>query len=500
EDAKGQKYVSWQVDPKCYQYINSIINRQPNISKPELVKIIFHNFQYTPEDKLNRRVCIAFLSRFSYKAACEIRAKLIKISSRMSLDYDSTFQDLLQIALKNALSPEKCLDNLFQYSEYQDLELKIWYHKLEKYLTKRMQGLLSDNLREIEGLKTFQRSELGLVARVTKTRVINVLKSLGLNQTTIQHYTLAWQCFKEVKDAGLINISSPQPQAFEQISHRYHQFYQQLPQLFSNSQTVDGTTIKQWLEEIGRAIRNYIDANQVSLDEPISQDSEKLTWLDLIPDENSMIQKNDLLSHEIAESVNELRELINHTIEKLSPEDHRIPLLLHGLELSQEKIGTEIGVNQSTVGRRYKKLLLLLLNQLGQWANDYLRIDLNSEKLNELKIYLQEYLNMLYQNLIYRFFNNAIKTIELPTRKVLDLFWIQQIKLDKIARFLNVSILEISEINHLLESCNLVIKSYVIQQIEVKTDMSFAPEGIACNQVGFLMDEWLKTASFIEIY
>lgn len=495
EDAKGKKYVFWQVDQKSQKYISSIVSQKPDICKAELVKILLQNLLNAPEDELNKRVWISYLSKFSYKAAFEIVTHLKKITTIIPLDSDSAFHDLLQIALINVLSPEKCLETLLKYSEYQNLDLDIWYKKFEKYLSKRVKGLLCDNLREIEGLRTFQRSELGLAARVTKTRVITVLKRLGFNDTLILHYILAWQCFKEAKDAGVIDIISPQPKAFEDICSRYHQFSSQLPQLFSNRQTIDGTVIQQWLQEIGRAIRNYIDFTQVSFDEPISQDSETLTWLDLIPDENSIIQSNDISRHDIVEFVNQLRELTYNKINSLKPEEQRISLFIHGLNLSQEKIGIEIGCNQSTIGRRYKKMLLQLLDQIGTWANEHLQIDINSEKLNELKTYLQEYLDMFYHSLMYKFLANAIQNLESQARKIMHLFWLQQMKTEEIAELVNLTVLEVD--NQLFFSKES-LKVHVLKQIEFKINMYLKTKGVVCNQVESLLDEWLKIASFTD--
>ncbi|BAY65736.1 putative group 3/4 sigma-70 RNA polymerase sigma factor [Calothrix brevissima NIES-22] len=493
EDAKGQKYIFWQVDQQLQQYIHSLVNQKPNISKPELVRIILHNFQNDPKKKLNRRVWSAFLSRFSYKAAWEIRTNIVKISARVDLDRDTLFHELLQISLTSALAPEKCLDNLWKYPEYENLELHIWYYKFAKYVNKRMTGFLCDKLREIEGLRTFQRSDLGLAARVTKTRVVTVLQRLGLNEVTILHYTLVWQCFQEAKDGGLINFSSPQPQAFDAICSRYQQFSCQLPQLLPEPQTVDGTVIQQWLQEIGKAIRNYIDFAQVSLDEPISQDAETLTRLDLVPDENSIIQGNDSLRYEIREYLHQLREQISYQIDRLQPEAQRIPLFLHGLNLSQEKIGVEIGANQSTVGRRYKKTLWELLSHLGTWAKEYLKIDLSSEKLNDLKTYLQEYLDGFYYSLMHNFLNNSLQALASPLREIMRLFWLQQMHVEQIAKLSNLSLLEVE---HQLKLGKETLNLDIITQIAVRINMPLANEGIASKQVGYLMDDWLKTADF----
>lgn len=495
ENASGQKYIFWQVDREAQKYITSIVSQQLDVGKPELVKILLQKFQKNPQDRLNQRVWIAFLSRFSYKAAFQIRTNMMKISTIVSIDNDFLFHELFQIAFTIALIPDKCLDNLFKSSLYENLTLTIWYSNFEKYLTKRMQGLLCDKLREIEGFRTFQRSDLGLAARVTKTRAIAVLKRLGLNETTISHYILAWQCFKEAKDAGVINLSSPQPQAFADICNRYHQFALHLPKLSPNNKIVDGTVIQQWLQEIGKAIRNYIDFAKVSLDEPISQDSETLAWVDLIPDENSILPKNDISRYEIIESIKELEAFISNKIEHLQPEEQRIPLLLHSLNLSQEKIGIEIGANQSTVGRRYKKTLLELLSQLGTWTNNYLKIELNSAKLNDLKSYVQEYLDVFYHTLMYKFLDNAVQMLELQAREIMHLFWIQQIQMQKITELVNYSLSEVED-QLLLSHHNLITD--VIKQIENRIAMSLNSEGIAYKQVKSLMDEWLKTANFVK--
>ncbi|MBX9258427.1 hypothetical protein H1Q63_31660 [Desmonostoc muscorum CCALA 125] len=493
EDTRGERYIFWQVDQKSQNYIVRLVSEQPDLSKPQLVKILLHNLENYPDDQFNRRVWIAFLAKFSYKAAFKIRTNILKVSSRTYLDYDSLFNELFQIALTISLSPEKCLYIFFQKDdEYDNLALNIWYYKFEKYLSKRMEGLLCDRWREIEGFRTFQRSDLGLAARATKTRVITVLKRLGFNEVTISHYILAWQCFREANDAKIINISSPQPQAFEEICRRYHQFSHKLPNLSPN-QIVDGTVIQQWLQEIGRAIRNYVDFAQISLDEPISQDSETLTWVDLIPDENSIIQRDAISRNEIEDYVKQLREFIYTKIELLKPKEQIIPLFIHGLALSQEKIGIEISANQSTVGRRYKKMLMDLLTQLGIWAHEHLQVDINSEKLSELKAELQEYLDVFYQNLIYSFLGDAIQLLESHTKDIMRLFWLEKMKMNKIAELLNFPVLEIER---QLLSSHQSLQLNVVERIEARIDMFLNPQGVVWNQVDDLIDEWLKIADF----
>jgi hypothetical protein len=484
EDVRGHALVRWIPNSRLQHHIDYILKQKPQLNEATFVTLLLQNLQQNPDNQLAREHLTAFLARASYHAALKMRDAAINTPNGMSLDPDVWFQDLFQIALEAALKPTVFFKNFkFESSD------SLCYPRLKKYIRIKMEGIICDRIRVMEGMKTFKYSDLGLASEATKKRVVDALRSSGINEPLLSQYVLAWQCFQEVKNAKNINVASPQPEQIDKIAVRYNQLCSKLPSSAHN-QTVNSTTIAQWLQQIGKAIRDYIDGSRNSLDEPLSETS---TLTEQLADEKTFLEWDILAIHEIQEAVAALKSFLTSQLQSLEAKGHRIPMLMHGLELSQDKIGIEMEVNQSTVGRQYKKLLGKFLQQLGVWTKDYLNIEIYSETVDTLKSYMEEHFKDYYPLLIKKNFQDFFQTFSLPTQELLWLYYVLNWSPTEIAKKLKNPE---DEVGDKLINVKQTLQNGVAECIQQYIDMVLKPQGLARGKLVTLTEEWLKTIPY----
>lgn len=489
EDTQGYVIIRWIPDFQLRHHINAILRQKPQLSEAALIDILLNNLRKNPQETVNTRHLVAFLSRFSVEAAWRVLNDL-KTLNRLTSDSDAFFKDLFQTAFEAALKPAVFFKN-FDFDRSRNA---FWYLSVKKYIREKMDGILCDKIREIEGMETYKRTDLGLASRSSEKRVADSLKYAGETSPRLSQYILAWKCFQEVKRAGGINVSSPQSQHFQEIADRYNKLRLKLEIATADNFAVNGTKIEFWLKQIGAAVRNYIDRGNESLDTPRYQHEDVTSCgVDEIADASTLLERETLSIFEIQAELKKIKAFLYNLLENLDSEAQRIPLLMHGLELAQAQVGTEIGKNQSTVGRYYKKLLSQLLQQLGKWAKEHHHTDLNSETLNAMKAYLREQFDEYYPDLINIFFREALNTSQFPSHNLLRLYYVRTWNAPIIAEVLRISE---EQATKMLVNAKQSLQLGVTRRIENRIQLPLKPAGSATKKLVALTDEWLKMAQY----
>ncbi|QLE59818.1 hypothetical protein [Nostoc sp. TCL26-01] len=490
DEHQGHSTICWVADSRLQRHLDIILQRDPELNEAALALIFLNALRRNSQDALVRGHLIAFLSRFSLRVAWEVKKDLSK-HGKFSPDTDAFFPDILQIALESALNPAEFFKNF-------DLEFAqgvFGYPALKKYALRKMTGIIIDRIRELEGMKTFKRSDLGLAVKATEKRVLDSLKYRGISPPYLTQYVLAWKCFQEVRTAGRVDISLPHAQNFPEIADRYNQLRSGLPLASEQNPAINGETIAKWLNEIGAAIRKYIDRPVESLDFSRTQDSP--TLLEKLFDETTVLEDAAEIQ-ERKEKAIALKTFIVNELEVLDSIDVRIPLLKNGLKLVQMQISLELDITQPTVGRRYQRLLVELLRQItqGKWQlplGNEKPFEWSSEVLEIIKQELIEQFDDYYTNFIYANFQIALGNLSFSEMEVLKCQYILHLDTTAIAKKLQISEDNVAQIR---QNAQETVKQFLIECIQNRLVLSLKPTGPAKEKIVMLTTEWFQRASY----
>ncbi|MBG1260615.1 hypothetical protein [Nostoc commune] len=402
-------------DSKLCQNINNIKRSKPQLIKEEDFAWYFlysylddsGNAEYENHIK-------AFLASFSVDIVRDFE-KILKRDNRNNSDILSILQDVLQITCKYASNP-KIFFRGFQRRERNEYS----YHSLKKYIKERMYGLVRDELiKEKQVSQTSNRTDLGLAGKSSQKRVKDALEAQGITKEQVVKYIGIWNTFQEVRKTSKSDISSLTEEQFEEIARRYSQL---------NSVQLDGKTIRRYLEDIGRAVRNYEYPKTDSLDIPYNlEDSTSLPLVEYIPD-TSFSENWDKSPR--GEDREKLRTFLENQIQELEINAQSLLLLRHGFQLVQKQIAGEINKDTATVNRRYNTLLTLFIQKMREWRNQHWNVngeeseqDFTLEELKEIKSDITTFLDDYYFQIIFNLFQQTFNNLSVESKRILDSYY-----------------------------------------------------------------------------
>jgi hypothetical protein len=394
-DEQRRVFVRWCANVRLKYHIETLVQQNPQLNEAVLARTFVDAIQQSPPLDIAQNHLVAFLANFSYRSAARIKYELEQLHY-LSSDTYGFIQDLFQTAFEIALDPLEFFKN-FEVERSQEV---FWYFSLKGYTRRKMEGLLRDKVRTIEGLTTYGRTDLGLAARSSEKRVTAALHALGEAESKIVSFVLAWKCFQEARTAKIIQVESPQPEQFQAIAHRYNHLKSNLPD--SVTTDIEGPTIELWLKNIGAAVRRYCDHPVESLDAWASKVAGDTPWGDLIVDDFTVSAPNTLSSLEIQTDLYNLKQLLENALQILDVELKQIFLLKYGLTLTQTQIGSDLKKHQSSISRMHRNYEESLLKQFTKAFNPQ-SPNLDHDTMLALRDYLNEYWQSYYAELIRHF-------------------------------------------------------------------------------------------------
>ncbi|MBW4549540.1 MAG: hypothetical protein KME35_00200 [Aphanocapsa sp. GSE-SYN-MK-11-07L] len=488
--------IRWIPDPKLRHHIRLIQVQTPELIEADLVRVFLTNLKQNPQEPTTKGHLVAFLSRFSHHSAHKVMFELEQLK-RIPSDAQGFRQDLFQITLEAALDPGLFFKS-FDTERSQDA---FWYPSLRQYIRRRMEGILCDKIRGMEGMTTYKRSDLGLASRSSRRKVTDALEFIGITEPQLAQYILVWNCFQEVRTSHpdqtdtQAEAASPAADQFQGIADRYNRLRAKLPQAVEGHPIVDGPLVEKWLKQIGAAVRCYLDRGTKSLDAPINLNAgnpnaeTSTSSLDQLFDPTTAPEWGTLAVSEMQAELQSIQKFLDDLLEKLQPEGERIPLLMHGLKLAQAQIGIELEKNQSTIGRNYQKLLAQLLKQLGAWVKAQQKIDLDSETLSAMKNHLEEQIEAYYAGLIDHFFADKFNALADQDPQLLRLNDACAANPEPISSQLK---LPHDQGMELLVKTKQSLQESVAARIEDRLHQALKPQGPARQALIGLSEAWLK--------
>jgi hypothetical protein len=473
-DSLEEHRIMWRIEPRLRDRINRLRQKidpeaelDEKILEARIARYLFEALQQHPEHELLQTHWIAFLER-----RCE------KVATRLAHFNPSYFRDLVLIGAEVASHPVKFFENF----DPRRSQFEYWYPTLKRFSDAKIKYLIIPKFRELTGIDTLGRTNLGLTARSTRKQVKEALHHLGYGQAELSKYLLAWQCFQEIRNSLKLGVNQFQAEHFQDIAKRYCEFREQLALPEGHNLDINGEGIKTWLETIGIAIRKLLDPPIDSLDTfSPSTTNENISLLENIPDQ----PRGD---EEMNQTVVAFREFIAHLLEGLPEyQEKQLLFLRYGLDLKQSQIGQEFrGQAQYQISRLLQRLNNRILTQIGNWVKQHLGLEPSSECLNEIEAVLYQY----YCDQIDVFFEKTIQLFGTQSREVLKLFYIIKLKPSGIGRKIHKSEAEVKE---LLEVMRQWLGSSITEKIQAEIQLELPSQGAAKKRITAFTETRLET-------
>lgn len=479
--------VRWRQNKMLSRNIAALQQQIPQLTESSLTRYLLKNVR---DSKMARLHLTAFITGLGHLSALRV-ARRLKGLARTSFCSNDLYEDLIQTVFEVALNPDMFFRN-FAFDRRPD---SMWYFSVKSYVRSKIERLLCDKIREIEGATTFLRTELGLTARSSEKRVLEALRFQGEPESKISCYLLAWKCFQEARGARLVNLNSPDLSQFEAIAQRYNQLRQKSACSTDLAQKLNGVVVEQWLKQIGSAIRIYLDPRIESLDIPDYPDSETPTSrLDSIADSSTDLEVGVLPGLQIQDDIADLKAFLDQLLVKQEAKLHQIPLLKHGCGLVQAQIAAELNLTQSTVSRKYDRYLIDLSKQLREWTQLQYQVESGFEgDLQVLTQHLGEYLKHYYGECVGLFFQNAFNSLTHPMQgslqNVSQPLWSNLITAEH-------QHLKLKPKSQLLEIARQSLVEQVELQIQERFHLTFKPESPVREALAEHAETWLQNTNY----
>ncbi len=374
----------WMTDAKLHRSIQRSITDQTEEKKSEQFWAVFWHQDWRREQansskNLNRSsIALGHLSAY-LQEVCYWSARTIK-SHASAVQYN--LSDFFQVAISQT-------PKILSGCDPNGLA------SLKTYANSAFGNLIRDFLRQRREIDLC--NEWGLLLKLSRKRLTEVLTADGLDADTVKRYVLAWQCFEALyiptKVPGLRRTAAPTAELWQAIADRYNQ-------LQDTSEPCKASTIERWLIYCTTRVRANLYPAVTSLNAPkIGHDSGE--WQDDIENGSSDSLLSEMIAQEeVQERHDQYQQMNTVLIDAIAALDQIAQQLLHfyyGQQLTQQQIAKQLEIQQYTVSRKLTKTREILLLKLVQWSQAQLKTSLDASVIKSISPILDEWLQTHYQ-------------------------------------------------------------------------------------------------------
>jgi hypothetical protein len=367
-DPEAKNWIAWKVNPELVRSIecwcNSIHQLEPidrefitnrvkiqahfdrwyiegqtqhGLDRSSLIDLLAQHLlaklQRHPEDPIVQQHWIAFLMH----RCVTVGWKIWRFNPQQTRSF-GLFEDIVVYGYSKIANPDEFITNFKPGTS----QLVSGLNHLKAFIDGRIRYSIFPYLRQESGDPNFGRSNLGVAARHSRSEIIKALQCLH-PADRVNDEIILWQCFDSYRRETGIHVNRLVETDFEQIG----QWYQQR---LDCSIDLTGAKIRQQLEEIGNAVRQYKSCQPLSLDASIITQGKNNTG-SISLGETNLINDGDLLA---AQSSQEILQLVRREVKKMiderslsnnNPSCQQLFWLYYGLKLKQQQIGKIIDRN-----------------------------------------------------------------------------------------------------------------------------------------------------------
>lgn len=270
---------------------------------------------------------------------------------------------------------------------------------LKTYANSAFGNLIRDFLRQRRDIDLC--NDWGLLLKLSRKRLTEVLTAEGLDGDTIQRYILAWQCFETLyipsKAPGLRRTAAPSAELWQAIADQYNQL--RSTERSNADQACKPATIERWLTYCTSRVRANLYPSVASLNAPrVGYESGELQD-DLEDDTRGSLLSEMIAQEDAQERQNQHQQMNAVLVAAIAALDQTAQQLLHlyyGQQLTQQQIAKQLEIQQYTVSRKLAKTRETLLLKLAQWSQEMLQTSLDSSTLKSISPILDEWLQNYY--------------------------------------------------------------------------------------------------------
>jgi hypothetical protein len=326
--------IKWTIDPKLQRYIQQL-------NYPDVKLIAYHLVTTSPTPTSN--VCLtALLAHIAFIPP----HRLCSIHRILQQYYREDMADLYQIGLEIISDSRGFLSN---FDVSRSLNTSYWYTNFYRWSQQKFDLALTDRIRNQKGMSGFKRTNLGLAARATPAKILKALK--GYPEITQPTYLALHFCLTTAVKARRFDTSNPQAADYGEILALYRQ---------RQVLALDYAQIISYLDELGKAVRNYDRLRVTSSDLPLGIGED--TLIDRIPGTQQPLEQ--AIVAEYAGEIDRVKRIVVGLLKALPIDRDRVLLLLYGLALTQTEAGKELQSHQTTVKRHNDKTLAILAQDI----------------------------------------------------------------------------------------------------------------------------------------
>lgn len=436
--------IIWLYIPTLKRNIEKLITNHPDITEIMLLDYFIEDFRNNSNSYFSEEHLVAYASKPATKEAYSFHRYLNNLG-RQSNDSNDLLQELFQLSLFSASNTKKIFTN-FNTSK---ISVNYSCFSIKKYLQKRIEGIVSDELRKQYSMRTFGRSSYSLLIRVSEKQLKEALKRQNYRDPLLSQYILIWDCFKSVyapqkpgeKTSGL-SLSEKQ---YQDIINLYQQRITSSPIKDFQISSVDANFIQQCLESISSAIRIFKEVpTSTILNSSSTSNENSLEMIDELTDETSVpVNLESVIINEGQEQIN---TFLKQAIQNLNKDKQKRLFLKNGLDMTDKQIGLEINRDTSSVGRRHKKILSELMTKIIQFFVKDDDNNLDTKRLEEIKNYIDEYLTQYYFTLLFLWFKDSKKSLDTQQINVLNLHYWRKLNEQELSHYFQKNTQEIKQL------------------------------------------------------
>ena len=365
----------WSVDAKLQRSIKQQIQQQPE-AEAEFWERYWHQCAQAEAEE-TRSLAIGHLSAY-LQETCYWSVQRVSQSQRAS-----QISDFFQIAIA-------AVPKILKACEVSGRAT------LKTYASTAFGNVVRDWLRQRREIDLC--NEWGLLLKLSRKRLIEVLQQEGLSRMRIDQLVLAWQCFESsyqpAKNPGLRRSAPPDPETWQVMVDRYHH---------SRSPAWSMTTaieLERWLLYCVSRVRANLYPSVTSLNAP-KGDRESGEQQDDLVDGSSSLLETLIVEEETQQRQtqrSEIAQVLVDSVASLDATTQKLLALYYQQQLTQQQIAQQLEMQQYTVSRKLTKTRETLLLKLVRWSQEILHISVSSNVIKGMGAELDEWLRHYYAN------------------------------------------------------------------------------------------------------
>jgi RNA polymerase sigma factor (sigma-70 family) len=372
---ESDQVTTWITDSRLHRSINQHLVQTPEETTERFWAMYWHRCWRKEQSNASPRQILAVGHVSAYlQEACYWSVQKVVPKSQ-----SSQFQlaDLFQVAIVAVPKILKACDPDERAS-------------LKTYATSAFGNVVRDWLRQRREIDLC--SHWGLLLKLSRKRLTEVLHNEGSDAKTIEQYLAAWRCFElcyvPTKTPGLRQSQAPSAEVWSAIATQYTK---------ETGETVSPAVLERWLTYCANRVREQLYPNVSSLNAPkVGQDSGE--WQDDIADSRDSLL-TDLIAQEEQQERQDQRSQLNRVLEgaiaEFDAKTQQLLQLYYQQQLTQQQIAKQLEVQQYTVSRKLSKARETLLLKLVRWSQE-VNPATDPETIKSMGLVLEEWLQRYY--------------------------------------------------------------------------------------------------------